>query len=81
MIIKDSNEIPKDDYTNILKLTNLKIINPSLSKKLKEINGLRNRIAHDYNGLDDIIAIKSIINLLDSIHEFEEEIKKWLMTT
>lgn len=78
MIVKDSNTIPKDDYSNLDILNKKKIISPSLAVKIQEANGLRNRIVHDYNGLDDNIAYKSILECLQSLKQFNEEAKKWL---
>ncbi|MHA1129940.1 MAG: type VII toxin-antitoxin system HepT family RNase toxin, partial [Candidatus Helarchaeota archaeon] len=60
MIVKDLVQNPKDDYSNFEKLYTSKIITKDLFKALKELNGLRNRIVHDYNGLIDEIAWKSI---------------------
>ncbi len=78
MIVKDVKLIPKDDYLNIEIMTNKKIINPDLAASLREANGLRNRIVHDYNGKDNEIAFNRIIDLLKSLKEFMEEVKKWL---
>ncbi len=78
MIVKDVKLIPKDDYLNIEMITNKEIINPDLAASLREANGLRNRIVHDYNGLDNEIAFNRLIDLLKSLKEFMEEVKKWL---
>ena len=78
MIVKDVKLIPKDDYLNIDIITNKKIINPDLAANLREANGLRNRIVHDYNGLDNEIAFNRVIDLLKSLKKFMEEVKEWL---
>ncbi len=78
MIVKDSNTIPKDDYSNLDILKNKNIITPSLAVKIQESNGLRNRIVHDYNGLDDNIAYKSILECIQSLKQFNEEAREWL---
>ncbi|GAH29231.1 unnamed protein product, partial [marine sediment metagenome] len=41
-------------------------------------NGLRNRIVHDYNGLDNEIAFNRVIDLLKYLKKFMEEVKEWL---
>ena len=56
MIVKDVKLIPKDDYSNINIIKNKKIVNSDLAAKLREANGLRNRIVHDYNGVDNELA-------------------------
>jgi uncharacterized protein YutE (UPF0331/DUF86 family) len=78
MMVKDSKHLTKDNYTNIELLENESLISHTLSKDLRESVGLRNRIVHDYNGLDSSIAYKSLIKLKISIKDFKEEISKWL---
>jgi uncharacterized protein YutE (UPF0331/DUF86 family) len=78
MLLKDEKEVPKDDYTNIGLLEEKKIITGELTLALKELNGLRNRIVHEYNGLDDEIAFASIEELLPKVEEFLKVVKEWL---
>ncbi len=78
MILKDEKEIPKDDYTNITLLEKENIISHHLALALKELNGLKNRILHEYNGLNDETAFVSIEELLPKVEEFLEVVKKWL---
>ncbi len=78
MIVKDVKMIPKDDYANIDILKEKQILTADLAKKLREANGLRNRIAHDYNGLDNGIAYTRIIEFIKELKNFKEEITIWL---
>ncbi|MBY8985320.1 MAG: DUF86 domain-containing protein [Candidatus Lokiarchaeota archaeon] len=78
MIVKDVKLIPKDDYSNINIIKNKKIVNADLAAKLREANGLRNRIIHDYNGLDNKIAYSRLKNLLQYFQEFKVKAKEWL---
>ncbi len=78
MIVKDVKLIPKDDYSNINIIQNKKIISANLAAKLREANGLRNRIVHDYNGLDNEIAYNRLTNLLKYFQEFKVKAKEWL---
>ena len=77
MIVKDYGMLPKDDYRNI-ELIEDKVISNELANALKELNGLRNRIVHEYNGLNDEIAMRSIENLIPSINEFLDQVREWL---
>jgi len=77
MIVKDYGMLPKDDYRNI-ELIEGKVISNELANALKELNGLRNRIVHEYNGLNDEIAMRSIENLIPSINEFLDQVREWL---
>jgi len=78
MIVKDVKLIPKDDYSNINIIKNKKIVNSDLAAKLREANGLRNRIVHDYNGLDNELAYNRLKNLLKYFQVFKVEAKEWL---
>lgn len=78
MACKDLKLIPKDDYTNIDLLFEKKIIDIGLKNALSESNGLRNRLVHRYNGLDDSLAFDSIVAHLTTISDFSEVIGIWL---
>ena len=79
MILKDEGKLPKDDYTNIEKIFELNIVSKSVKEALKEADGLRNRLVHEYNELNDEIALESIQSLLVPIEDFVEVVaKKWL---
>ncbi|ADC66002.1 protein of unknown function DUF86 [Ferroglobus placidus DSM 10642] len=77
MYLKDNRIPPKDDYTNIEKwgeLTKQK----DLADCLKIANGLRNRLVHHYNGLNDALAIESIKDIFPCIERFVKEVRGWL---
>jgi uncharacterized protein YutE (UPF0331/DUF86 family) len=78
MILKDEGKLPKDDYTNIEKIFELNIIDKRAKEALIEADGLRNRLVHEYNELNDEIALESIQCLLVPIEEFIEAVKKWM---
>lgn len=72
------NSSAQDDYSNIDFLMEKEIFERELGKKLKEANGLRNRLIHEYNGLNDKIAYKAIKELLQYLKKFSEETLKWM---
>ena len=49
-----------------------------MANYLKQANGLRNRIVHNYNGLNENIALKSIKKYYKYFEEFKDELDKWL---
>lgn len=77
MILKDNKKMPEDDYTNITKVCG-DYIDEKNKPVLIELNGLRNRIVHEYNGLDERLALESMDNLSPEITGFLNEVKKWL---
>jgi uncharacterized protein YutE (UPF0331/DUF86 family) len=78
MVCKDSGLIPKDDYTNVDILCQNGIIDNGVKDVLSQANGLRNRLVHRYNNLDDVMAFDSIRTLSSGFEHFEEVIGKWL---
>lgn len=78
MIVKDISNIARDDYSNYQLLSQKKIISIDIFNEIKDLNGLRNRIVHDYNGLLDKISLEGILESLAILPEFKEEIEKWL---
>ena len=78
MIIRDSNLIVKDDYSNLSILQEKNVFPKEVIKALKEANGLRNRLVHAYNNLKDDMAFYSINKLLVYFEKFVEVVKKWL---
>jgi len=78
MVTKDLKVKPKDDYSNIEYLEENQLISNELAINLKKLNGLRNVLVHDYNGLDDRIAFKGIKEYNPFIEQFKEVIKEWL---
>lgn len=78
MMIKDEGRTVQDDYSNLIRMRELGIINVKLEKGLRELDGLRNVLVHRYNGIDDRLAFRSIMGLEDTICEFLKVIKSWL---
>jgi len=72
MKVKDLGLVVEDDYTNIEKLIQEKVITLEEGELLKEFNGIRNAVVHKYNRLDmDIIK-----EALERIAEFAEVVFK-----
>jgi len=76
MSLKDEGYPPKDDYNNIQKWGEL--VDARISECLKIANGLRNRLVHHYNGMDDKLALESITDLIPCLEDFVEVVKSWL---
>ena len=78
MIIKDEGKLPQDDYTNIALLCTLGIIDDHVKAALNEAGGLRNRLVHGSHGLNDTLALESILVLLSPLEHYVSRVKKWL---
>ena len=77
MIVKDCNFSVEDDYKNIEIVSNLINIE-SIKNELKSINGLRNILVHEYNGINDSLAYDSITSFLPAIKKFITLVEEWL---
>lgn len=81
MLCRDLGAPPKDDYTNIGKLSEIGFLSEEMAVKLSEANGLRNRIIHKYNTLKDALAFEGIIESINLFYEFMEAVSGWLEET
>ena len=77
MLCKDLKIIPKDDYTNIENLKG-KIFSEDMGDALIECNGLRNRLIHHYNKMDDLLAFDGITGILPELKRFTDTVKEWI---
>ncbi|MFO8020717.1 MAG: DUF86 domain-containing protein [Promethearchaeia archaeon] len=78
MTVKDLKIKPRDDYANIRYLKETKFLSEELTESLKKMNGLRNVIVHDYNGIDELLAFKGIKTNIRTMKDFYEVMREWL---
>ena len=79
MIVEDLVKVVEDDYNNFEILRNQNIINYKEYNKLKKMNGLRNRLVHDYNGIIDHIAWDAIHELIPFTETIVKKVEKWVL--
>jgi uncharacterized protein YutE (UPF0331/DUF86 family) len=72
MVTKDSGLVVEDDYSNIEKLENEKILVKEEAELIRKFNGLRNAIVHKYNHID----LSLIEEGLEEIEDFYEVLVK-----
>ena len=75
MLLKDLGFRVEDDYSNIEKLVELKVIDKKLGEKLKMCNGLRNWLVHRYNRIDTKIVLDSVDEVKEILMEFIERVE------
>lgn len=71
-------EIVEDDYTNIENLRKIDVFTEKQEAALKEANGLRNRLIHEYNGLEKKTALCSIQEINDEMDAILEKVRIWV---
>ena len=81
MMLSDLSLSVKDDYSNIEKLKEKKILSKDEADVMAEANGLRNRIIHRYNHVDENIFVESAKELLPKLDKLFDNIwniiQKW----
>ena len=83
MVTKDSGLVVEDDYSNIEKLENEKILVKEEAELIRKFNGLRNAIVHKYNHIDlslieeGLEEIEDFYEVLVKLIEFIEKKQKW----
>ena len=78
MILKDMGELVEDDYSNIERLNEIGLLSKEQEELMKEANGLRNRLVHEYNGLEKKTALNSVKRLNPEFEDVLEEVRGWL---
>jgi len=79
MIRRGLNFRAMDDYDNIDFLVEKNVLEKRLGRRLKDANGLRNRLVQGYNGVDDEIAYCVISDMLVELREFSKAVIEWII--
>jgi len=78
MIISDLELVVNDDYSNIGKLEEKKILSEENAAICIEANGLRNRVVHRYNHVDEKKFIESGRDLIPKLIKVFDDIENYL---
>lgn len=76
MILANKNKIVRDDYSNIEETKEIFDLDKKEIEVLKEANGLRNRIIHKYNNIDEEIIKESIKRILHPLNQILNKLEK-----
>lgn len=80
IILANDREPPIDYYDSFVKMENLEIISSELARKLASSAGLRNKLVHEYEKIDDHLlyleAKKNLKNYFEYIKLVMEYLKK-----
>jgi uncharacterized protein YutE (UPF0331/DUF86 family) len=77
MAVKDGGDLPAADYANIDRLERAGRLSSPTAAAMRDANGLRNRIVHEYNGFWDDVGLASIERLLPALAVAIEEARAW----
>jgi len=68
----------QDDYGNLDYLVDAKILGPETGRDMKTANGFKNRLVHEYDGVNDRIAYDAMQRLMPSLRRYSGAILTWL---
>lgn len=78
LVAELGGEVPDDYYGGFLKIGALGILPPELARSLAPSAGLRNRLVHEYEALDDAKVLASIGTLLDVYPRYVQAVEVYL---
>jgi uncharacterized protein YutE (UPF0331/DUF86 family) len=61
---------PKDNYDSFIKLGEQSIISPEFASKIAPAAGLRSRLVHEYDKIDDVIVYDSLKDALEQFSQY-----------
>ena len=80
IIVQTGQTVPDDYYESFIKAGSLQIISSDLAEKLAPSAGLRNRLVHEYNGLEHsavLDAVRKAENLnTEYVRQVEDDIER-----
>lgn len=78
MIAELGREIPEDYYGGFIKLGELCVLTRDLARFLAPSAGLRNRLVHDYDTIDDAKVLGAIATTLEGYPRYIQAIEAYL---
>jgi uncharacterized protein YutE (UPF0331/DUF86 family) len=78
LIVESGAAAPEDYYQSFIRAGEIGVLSPDLALKLAPSAGLRNRIIHEYNGIDHSIILKSVTMAEESYPAYVKEISEAL---
>ncbi|MFB6099660.1 MAG: DUF86 domain-containing protein [Candidatus Nanohalobium sp.] len=77
MYLSDKEELVGDNYENLEECSG-ELFPEEILAELKNLNGLRNRLVHEYDEIDHSTAYSGIQQTKPSVEKFREEVKSWI---
>jgi uncharacterized protein YutE (UPF0331/DUF86 family) len=78
LIAELGREVPEDYYGGFIKLGDLGILTPDLARSLAPSAGLRNRLVHEYDTIDDAKVLGAIATTLELYPRYIQAIEAYL---
>jgi uncharacterized protein YutE (UPF0331/DUF86 family) len=78
LIAELGSEVPEEYYGGFLRMADVGILPPPLARSLAPSAGLRNRLVHEYEALDDAKVLTAIGTLLDLYPRYAQAVEAYL---
>lgn len=78
IVVKKNQRPPADHHFSFVRLAELGILSGELGQDLARSVGLRNRLVHEYESIDDRIVFESIQPALKQYHSYVSIIQAYL---
>jgi len=78
LVVETGNPPPKDYFSSFVELGKLRILPLEFSKKLAQYAGLRNRLVHEYNALDEKKVYQGARRLIKDFPQYLKHIEKFI---
>lgn len=69
---------PKDYYSSFETLGKINVLPANFALALAPCTGMRNRLVHEYDKIDDLVVFNGISKLIDMVNEYIEHINHFL---
>ncbi len=81
ILVQTGSPVPDDYYESFVRAGELKIISQDLAEKLAPSAGLRNRLVHEYDLLEDSLVLDAVRMAHDLYGQYVKEIDGYLSKT
>lgn len=78
LVVRAGRPAPADFYSSFFELAGIGAIDSDLATALAPAAGLRNRLVHEYDDLDDNIILQSTANALELFPRFVAQVQAYL---
>ena len=80
IIAEQTLSTPADYYSSFTQLVEFKILERDSAARYAKLVGLRNRLAHEYNGIDEKIIYEAVKHVVAELPRYLEAVKSFIAT-
>jgi uncharacterized protein YutE (UPF0331/DUF86 family) len=78
IIVQTGNNAPDDYYESFIRAGQLSILSPGLAEKLAPSAGLRNRLVHEYDLIENTMVLDAVRKAGDLFPHYVKDIENYL---